>query len=87
MMRQINAVYEGGVLRPLEPLDLAENEQVVITVAHNGPDDSIDREYLDDLRKRLEGAPAAPGLEEVRRMMSKIPGSLSDEIIASRGTR
>jgi hypothetical protein len=32
MIKNIEAIYSGGVLRPLEPLDLAENEKVTITI-------------------------------------------------------
>ena len=32
MVRQLEAVYEGGVLRPLEPLDLQESQLVRLTV-------------------------------------------------------
>ena len=31
-MRQLEAVFEGGVLRPLEPLSLKENQRVLLTV-------------------------------------------------------
>ncbi len=31
-MRVVRARYEGGVLRPLEPLDLKEGEEVTIRV-------------------------------------------------------
>jgi len=32
MARNIKAVYEGGVLKPLSPLKLKENEKVTITI-------------------------------------------------------
>ncbi len=32
MAIQVDAVYENGVLKPLRPLDLAENEQVVVVI-------------------------------------------------------
>ena len=39
MMRKINAVYEGGVLRPLESLDgIAEHARVKITVESVEPE-------------------------------------------------
>ncbi len=31
-MRVVRARYEGGVLKPLEPLDLKEGEEVVLTL-------------------------------------------------------
>jgi predicted DNA-binding antitoxin AbrB/MazE fold protein len=33
----IQAVYEGGVLRPLEPLRLAEGQRVDVTIAYPKP--------------------------------------------------
>jgi predicted DNA-binding antitoxin AbrB/MazE fold protein len=33
---QIAAIYEHGVLRPLEPLDLDEYQRVTITIADDG---------------------------------------------------
>jgi predicted DNA-binding antitoxin AbrB/MazE fold protein len=32
MVRQLDAIYEDGVLRPLEPLELGEHQRVRITV-------------------------------------------------------
>ena len=32
MVHQLEAVFEGGVLRPLEPLSLEENQRVLLTV-------------------------------------------------------
>jgi Protein of unknown function DUF104 len=37
MTRNVEAVYEQGVLRPLEPLDLPENMRVTLTI-HSIPD-------------------------------------------------
>lgn len=33
MLRQLEAVFEDGVLRPLEPLPLAEKQHVLLTVS------------------------------------------------------
>lgn len=33
MGKTISAIYQGGVLKPLEPLDLPEHQQVQLTVA------------------------------------------------------
>jgi len=37
MSQNIRAVYENGILRPLQPLDLPENETVNITVLDEVP--------------------------------------------------
>ena len=34
MMEQLEAVYEGGVLRPLAPLALAESQHVLLTITN-----------------------------------------------------
>jgi len=36
MSRTLQAVYENGVLRPLEPVNLPENEQVTVTIDEQG---------------------------------------------------
>ncbi len=36
MQRSLDAVYEDGVLYPLETLDLAEHQRVPITVSSSG---------------------------------------------------
>jgi predicted DNA-binding antitoxin AbrB/MazE fold protein len=35
MARQLEAVYEQGILRPLEPLGLAEHQRVLLTIEEN----------------------------------------------------
>jgi predicted DNA-binding antitoxin AbrB/MazE fold protein len=40
MVQQVHAIYENGILRPLEPLDLEEHELVslaVVRASTNGP--------------------------------------------------
>ena len=37
MARQLEAVYEQGILRPLEPLDLAEHQRVRLTLEETRP--------------------------------------------------
>jgi hypothetical protein len=32
MALQVDAIYENGVLRPLQPLDLREHERVIVSV-------------------------------------------------------
>jgi predicted DNA-binding antitoxin AbrB/MazE fold protein len=38
MTTQLQAVYENGVLRPLQPLDIAERQCVTITVTDEAAD-------------------------------------------------
>ena len=48
---------------------------------------SLDAAYTEDLRKQLATSEPAVGLLEVRRRLSKIPGSMTEDFIAVRGER
>jgi predicted DNA-binding antitoxin AbrB/MazE fold protein len=79
----------NGVLRPLQPLDLKEHEHIVVSVVKaegesKGPRLAV--EYIERLKTELGDDPI-PSLEEVRKRLSKIPGSMADEIISQRGER
>jgi predicted DNA-binding antitoxin AbrB/MazE fold protein len=89
MTRQVQAVYEKGVLRPLEPLLLLENQEVSVTITDtNDPLTAmIDHGFVERARKEVEAAGQIPTLEDVRKILSKIPGSLSADIIAAREDR
>jgi predicted DNA-binding antitoxin AbrB/MazE fold protein len=89
MAVRVDAVYENGVLRPLQPLDLKEHEHIVVSVVKaegesKGPRLAV--EYIERLKTELGDDPI-PSLEEVRKRLSKIPGSMADEIISQRGER
>jgi predicted DNA-binding antitoxin AbrB/MazE fold protein len=87
---QVDAVYQNGMLKPLQSLDLAENERVVVSITQDASPaglDQLDADFLQGLRRRLAGAEPAPGLEEVRRRLSKIPGSMTADFIAEREDR
>ena len=90
MPNEVDAVYENGILKPLQPLDLAENERVVVSITQkaNGAGlGQLDADFVEGLRRRLANAAPAPGLEEVRRRLSKIPGSMTADFIAEREDR
>jgi predicted DNA-binding antitoxin AbrB/MazE fold protein len=90
MPLQVEAIYENGVLRPLQALDLSEQEHVMVSVVKVGPASGrshFDAEYIDRIKRELPDAGATPGLEEVRRRLAKIPGSMAAEIVAERGER
>jgi predicted DNA-binding antitoxin AbrB/MazE fold protein len=81
MKRQIEAVYENGVLRPLEQLSLQDSEQVTITV-HSGEEGWLDSDYV--AMAQMEGDPAVT-IATVRTALAAIQGSLSDVVIDERG--
>ena len=87
MPLQVDAVYENGVLRPLQPLDLREHEHVLVSVVKTGVAgrSNLAVEYIEKIKRELQDTEAPPGLEEVRRRLAKIPGSMAAEIIAERG--
>jgi predicted DNA-binding antitoxin AbrB/MazE fold protein len=89
MPLQVDAVYENGVLRPLQPLDLRENERVLVSVVKGAAPirSSLAIEYIERIQRELQDAEPAPGIDEVQRRLAKIPGSMAAEVIAERGDR
>jgi len=75
-MTELKAVYENGVLRPLEPVALQERQVVTLTISGLG-DDLLDAEFLENCR--AEADPRV-SLKAVRDSLAKIPGSLTDDI-------
>jgi hypothetical protein len=53
--------------------------------AHGSPQPDI--EYPESLQRELLHAGPAPGIEEVRRRLSKIPGSMTADFTAEREDR
>jgi predicted DNA-binding antitoxin AbrB/MazE fold protein len=86
MTRNLKAVYENGVLRPLEPLPLKEHEVVTVTVNDSAQvsDDLLDTEFLRDCESQADDGVS---IEQVRAILSKIPGSMAEEIIRARADR
>ena len=86
MEKTIQAVYENGVLNPLEPLQLGERQQVTVTIS-----DRIDvppnHPLLVSPDEWSHAAHDDIGLEEVRRALATIHGSLSEAVLAERRER
>ena len=88
MTKQVEAVYENGLLRPLEPLSLAENERVTVTInATESERSRLDVEFIERAKRELASTDYIPTLEEVRQMLSKDKSSWADLIIAEREDR
>jgi predicted DNA-binding antitoxin AbrB/MazE fold protein len=86
MIRNVEAVYEHGVLRPLEPLSLAESQRVKLTISDvSGGRSQPDLNLVERARAEVTATKIAPTIEEVRAALSSIPGSLSQDVIAERG--
>lgn len=88
MTTQLEAVFQGGVLRPLQPLGLLENQKVSLTIA-TLPANLDEAAYLDtDLHRYCESrADDSITLEQVRKELASIPGPIADDIIAEREER
>jgi predicted DNA-binding antitoxin AbrB/MazE fold protein len=84
MTRSLQAIYEQGVLRPLEPLPFREQQEVTVTVS-----DEADGEWLDSafLRHLELQADESISLERVRAGLAKIPGSMAADFQSERDDR
>lgn len=79
-------MYENGVLHPLEPLPLDEKQQVTVTITDSG---AVGQDVAGclSIEEWAEAAHDDITLDEVRRALSTISGSLSDAVIALRQER
>jgi predicted DNA-binding antitoxin AbrB/MazE fold protein len=86
MTKTLQAVFENGVLRPLEPLDLPEHQEVnlVLTPAYAKLPNC--QPWLDTECLQFYAAEADESitLDEVRQALSKIPGSMTEDFVAER---
>jgi predicted DNA-binding antitoxin AbrB/MazE fold protein len=82
MKKSVEAIYENGVFRPLEPVDLPEHQRVQVTVADE--DEWLDRDYIQWAASQVQ---ETVSLEAVRKALAKIPGSLTADFIAEREDR
>jgi predicted DNA-binding antitoxin AbrB/MazE fold protein len=84
MTRSLKAVYEKGVLRPLEPLAVNENQQVTVTLSD--PDELLwpDTRFLRYLETEAD---ESISLEDVRAALAKIPGSVTADFRNERDER
>lgn len=79
-------MYKDGVLQPLEALPLEERQQVTVTIN----DSPANGQHVAGYFTPEEWAEAAHddiSLDEVRRALSTISGSLSEAVIALRQER
>ncbi len=88
MQKTFGAIYENGVFRPLEPLQLAERQRVALTIEDTVTSETdshlLDLEFLSSLE--FEVLPEVT-LEEVQAVLAKIPGSMSEAFTAEREER
>ena len=85
MTRQVEAVYENGMLRPLEPLDLDEHQQVTVRIIDSSVDplrSYLDLAYIESVRTEVDAMDYGPSIAEVRAITSKDPTSWAEAVIA-----
>lgn len=83
----IEVVYENGVLRPIGPLpaQLQERQHLRITLEMPGSiEDRLDAVCL--VAAKRDADPTV-SLEEVRRILAKVPGTLTQAVMAEREER
>lgn len=92
MHQTVEAIYEDGVLRPLETLSLRPRQRVLLRIEER-PNAATDLENKADLEDtafatycRSEGGPSIT-LEQVRHALAAIPGSLTEACSAERDER
>jgi predicted DNA-binding antitoxin AbrB/MazE fold protein len=86
MNEWVEAIFENGAFHPQTPVNVTEGERVSLQVQPASADaddlsdirDLLDLEYLEFCR---QSAIEAPSLEEVRTILGRFQGSLSDRII------
>ena len=90
MAKHIEVIYTNGVFRPAAPLELElkEGQHVMLLLPENGTELET---FVEDEEVRQWCAEKAgehvPTIEGVRQMLSKIPGSMADVVIAERAER
>ena len=84
MTQSLQAIFERGLLRPLEPLLLREHQAVTITVSDEPDSDLSDAEFLAALDADADDSVT---IESVRAAMAKIPGSMDEDFRQERDDR
>jgi predicted DNA-binding antitoxin AbrB/MazE fold protein len=86
MEKTVQAVYENGVLHPLEPPLLEERQQVTVIISDR-IDVSEHHPLLVSADEWSHSAQDDIGLEEVRRALATLHGSLSEAVLEERRER
>jgi predicted DNA-binding antitoxin AbrB/MazE fold protein len=90
MTMRIDAIYENGALRPLQPLPLVEHQQVTVVISEVAAPierSRMDVNYMEEAKREVAKMARIPTLLEVQQRLSKISGSIAREIEAEREDR
>ncbi len=60
----VKAIYEGGILRPLRPLDLSEGQEIALDISPAAERPGPDPEYIEQLLAELAADYAPTGQVE-----------------------
>ena len=82
----VEAIYDDGVLRPLEKLSLRPQQRVLLRI-DEAPDAAVEIEDQAFLTYCLAEGDPNVSLEEVRQALAVIPGSLTEACSAERDER
>jgi predicted DNA-binding antitoxin AbrB/MazE fold protein len=85
MSRYVEAVYEKGVLRPLQPLNLPESEHVMLEIIEIPNEDIRDYEVMDWALAQVPEKGHVRTREEMRAALSTVSASFSRTVIDDRG--
>ena len=85
--RIIAAIYENGVFRPLQPVELKQFQRVRLTILEPTDPQLQEEKFAEQARAHVATLDYIPTIEELHKITSKIPGSLSDAFIADREER
>src|SRR5512132_4299753 len=86
MEKTVQAVYEDGVLRPLEPIPLEDRQEVTVMISDEG-DIPRDHPLVASPDEWADAAGDSISLDEVRNALATIRGSLSEAVIEERRDR
>ena len=86
MHLMVEAIYDDGVLRPLEKLSLRPQQRVLLRI-DEAPDAAVEIEDQAFLTYCLAEGDPNDSLEEVRQALAVIPGSLTEACSAERDER
>jgi predicted DNA-binding antitoxin AbrB/MazE fold protein len=86
MEKRLQAVYRDGVLQPLEVVSLQDEQQVTVTITDSATVGQDVAGYF-SAEEWADATHDDISLDEVRRALSTISGSLSDAVIALRQER
>jgi predicted DNA-binding antitoxin AbrB/MazE fold protein len=90
MAKHIEVIYTHGIFRPSAPLELELEEGQRLTFLLPESDAELEP-FVEDVALRMWCAAQAgeqvPSLEDVRRMLSKIPESMAEVVISERDER